>query len=544
MPDKKKPWDISPSESRIEFEPFFKDSEYMSLSELDCKRNTYPFFSAGRPLVLIHNIGILHGDLRRQHIFYWAPAGRSGFIDFGGGRFAEPDPQVMATDFIVPFFDLETDQFLALVAGYARWSFLILDEKYPNFTAELLQHFGGTFTSLPIPRPDYLNVAEYFEKLSLRVDVQKDRIQLTSTIESSALMNLWDEHGDDLFIFCVSLVLLGLDCSFLFNTSGEALPASEDGRYLYQIFSQLYAGTPLPVGEAYDLDEIVIGLRLLKAIQEKLNFPNTDPDGDFRLRPYSQPNHLIASKLIPILNDFSAVSASRFMDKIIDGIDHFAAFFDTGSQKNSSTEWYAYSVDFAQFSQMFLQYSAIDCRLDEARYLKVCERHSKLSWERNLLADHNDTSKFMKDFSYAVSRSNANMRFFNNSVQLADEESTNAFWSLMWEALQTNRKVLLKCNRFLNENEEAGGLVDVLNPMIATAARLHIRIMQSHVSALMSLQELRELSLLMTEEDSKLNEEIEWVVDLANHLQQNSITSDSGKTLLLKGTELLSRYFK
>ena len=86
--------------------------------------------------------------------------------------------------------------------------------------------------------------------------------------------------------------------------------------------------------------------------------------------------------------------------------------------------------------------------------------------------------------------------------------------------------------------------MDVLNPMIATAARHHFGIMRSHFSALLSLQEIYELSRLMTSKDSKWNAEVEWAIELTNYLKQNSIGETSGKTLLLKGTELLNRYFK
>lgn len=223
-----------------------------SLSEYDLAPASAPLFLLGELLATMHSKGVRYGNFRPGHLDLHAD-GSAWVVRATHVTVDQPiTPELVVADFTVPFETYSREDFRAIVAGYARAGYEVLDHERPGFTDALLDLLGAPSVR-PRPRPATLDISSSLQALGLKLTVLQKWPGL-SRVERPGPTNLWYERPVDAFLLLLSLLILEVDCEAAFAGGGPP-PASDPGSILYQVLQFLQGRAQLSPASLQQLPE-------------------------------------------------------------------------------------------------------------------------------------------------------------------------------------------------------------------------------------------------------------------------------------------------
>jgi hypothetical protein len=193
-----------------------------SLSEYDLSPSSAPNWLIGELLAVMHAGRIRYRELRPGHIVLMDD-GCAVIARGGGSEFSQPlDPIAMAADFLVPSQTYDTEDFRAILSGYARAGYEFLDALLPGFTDALLDHVGA-----PQERPrrgaGSFDWEQVVAGLGVSLRATKAGVQLHSQ-EPPTARNAWNESPTEVVLAIAACRILELDPACLLQ--GRAAEAA------------------------------------------------------------------------------------------------------------------------------------------------------------------------------------------------------------------------------------------------------------------------------------------------------------------------------
>ena len=157
------------------------------------------------------------------------------------------DPESAAADLCVALDRYTPESAAALLAGYARYGYEVLDRDQPGFTDALLDRFG-----VPDPRPRpmrVMNVEALSSALGVQLHAEDGNMSLVLR-ETKGPSAVWQTAPELAFSFALALLVAGVDCRALWERDVAATyPAFELLRPRTEVAAELEPDSrrPLPV---------------------------------------------------------------------------------------------------------------------------------------------------------------------------------------------------------------------------------------------------------------------------------------------------------
>jgi len=198
---------------------------YGSVSEYDVQADAAPFFLVGELWAALHARGVLLRSLADDAISI-SPAGMARLSP--NVRLTAGPPlaaEATAEDLSAALERRSPAGAAALLAGYARGAYELLDHDQPGFTDTLLDRFG---VPEPRPRPQQaLNVEELFAALGVQLRASDGQLWL-SLVQKTGPSTVWQRTPELAFQFMLGLRLASVDCRALWERdAATAWPAFE-----------------------------------------------------------------------------------------------------------------------------------------------------------------------------------------------------------------------------------------------------------------------------------------------------------------------------
>jgi len=321
---------------------------YLSLSELDVEWDCHYPVSSGASLAAMHAFGFTHGDFHASNLFYTPVTGYGGVVDPDTLKLTELNVQSMFGEFIPAFLTMTPEFFKAFLVGYFKSACILLDQKRPGFSQELL--VLTTLNSHLLVDGKESGSQQVDIRGNLAVSVNSDSIFVTENIANGSA-------GQDTFLLRWAVSVLRAT-----NTiAGGEIPSIQ------------------PTEMSLYLKELGIDLpdQMLNQLVASFNSRDKLADGDI--------GSLFAD-WISLLKEAIGNEQLHFWGRLIAALDEFSLFFDGEIRTNPAVDgvFYRASVTTASLSMLLLKdLSDIseEIRSFEQLELSVRKRQAGLSWQ-------------------------------------------------------------------------------------------------------------------------------------------------------------------
>lgn len=319
---------------------------YASVSEFDVPLEAAGYFLVGELWAGLHAKSMPLSGLEVGSVTI-GPAGiarLSANVRLVSG--APFDPQSAAADLSVALERYTPESATALLAGYARYGYEVLDRDQPGFTDALLDRFG-----VPEPRPRPMRVVN-IEALSAALGVQLHAEQGDISLvlrETTGPSLVWQTSPELAFSFALALLVAGVDCRALWDRDAAATyPSFELLLPRTEVASELEPDSPRPP------PVVSPGLGLAAALAYALRtMAGEEPFDTNRVLPWAR----------KVLTEGHDARAMELGDLLIDVALHCAAL----SGPATSTA----AASYLQRAVIFLEYTGRGERSDETRLAAV-----------------------------------------------------------------------------------------------------------------------------------------------------------------------------
>jgi tetratricopeptide (TPR) repeat protein len=195
------------------------DSYSPNVSEYAVPANAGPFFLVGELWADLHARGLSLRALETDAIRV-GPAGVARVSANARLTTSAPfDPESAASDLKAALASHSRQRTLAILAGYARRGYELLDRRQPDFTDQLLDRLG-------VPRPRLGSRQAVDNKallVQLGAELHVDRGKLTLAVsDTPGPSAIWQSEPQRAFVFVLALLVAGVDCRALWAREAVA----------------------------------------------------------------------------------------------------------------------------------------------------------------------------------------------------------------------------------------------------------------------------------------------------------------------------------
>lgn len=476
MPDNNSPssdqkLDLYPEE----FAQLFDDDFVYSLSEIDTEVKLYPYHAAGEELADLHRRGFIYRDFHPDNFIIDSERmfshGQTVLLDALTLEWDIPiNPANMAPDFLAPFVTLEKSQFIALLSGYAKSSYVMLDNIYPNFTDQLLNMLGGRPTKKPRPRKSRCNVLEFTRELGIDFEINGSLCRII-TIDQHKVRERLNSNPEPLYLLAFGLFISEIDIERLL------LSAPEDP--ILNTIHSFLQGSTLPSNVVSDSDMVNVGITFVR----HLDFISEKAD-DRTNKPIQEISQRVSEfvKFIMTISDNSSYK-KEFIEFIIDTLVYSSNFILKNSQEEISI---VAALTLGQSSYMLLHGNPRKIEVSIEEYLYLDKALVKHGWEDFLSMQKllvSTTPVIISNLQLIQVRANMLSQLFKYSI-----DNRTPVLSIGWDALNSIRNCVSILNQFvqdpLKERISIRVMVDFSRPLIDD----YLKILENHIAFLINSQ--------------------------------------------------------
>jgi len=451
----KSPWDDA--RGLPELPQSLMTGEY-SLSLFDVR--SFFCYGAARALTVAHGRGMIHGDIKTEHIFLQVLSGRAMFIDWAAGLRAALDPAAMVVELVAPRVSMPDEQFLGLVAGYVAAAYERLDPLLPGYTDAFLEILGG----IPLHRP---------KPFPITIESEAEFV-MREVFERDAAEKGADYDAVRLFTALLAMEIAGdIDTLDVERFRRRAGPAG-------WIAMLLFDDSPAIPSDADEVE------RLAADLARHVRGVSRDP-GTF------------GKVVLSFLRHASSPEARRILDFVIETCDVVAL------RSNVSPANVTRAHAFAQLSLVLRDVTLDDPATDERRLATMVARHHPFAREPLISGNDLTADTLLLELVYWSTRS----QLLLHAHQVA-EGARKPAPPYLWRALGVNRLLLMRAGTI-----EADHLTENVRLLLHRVVAFHHEALRVSVRAFLSTDLLGNF-LNATD---NLEKEADWIVELAGKLK-------------------------
>lgn len=495
----------------VETEQLLTSKEGLVFRESNIKDRMYPFFSLGMVIAEANSLKIAVGDAHKSNIINTVRRGHPVIIDLGGS-YSPPtmDPVSFAQQFTVPFHTYREEEFNTFLAGYIRYSQIMLDKIRPGFTAALLEVLGCPDVIYPGPRKPYLDINNFLYTVKSKIDFSgKTVIQPDPGLAAQEI----DKDSEKFTVSILALYLIGFDVTKFVATLDLAQCNSEHGRFSVQLLTDAFIEGKIERGNMAPPGIQSVACDIIAKLLEQGRLAD-----DFKQEPF----FTYVKSIFEFFNDTSKDTSIiiTFVDHLVDACWSIAEIMREQPSQNRR------ELFMAQMAYMIFQYGPHDRLNDEERFLLMIKQEQKHSCCCVKLKDIEESGEYLGFLAFLRSKSNALISIYRNSL-MKDHHPMPSFF---WDSVNIHRMIL---ESFIDVNR-----MEMTDDALKTFDQIAEMFIRSLLGCFqMSLFDINNMDL-DSDGEIYLKKDIDRVGDLFQFVKTGTVRDAKGIELLKRIKEL------